>query len=285
MSDSDDKVLRAMTDDASFRVMTAWTTKTTAEVLRLQKPPAAEAERLGGLVTGTILIRETMAPSLRVQGIIRGSGGKGTLVADSHPDGTTRALAVVPEAQERIEIGPGATLMMMRTLPAGKLHQGVVSLEQSPTISDALMTYMQDSEQIKTVIDVACVVEGGEVVASGGYIVQLLPELAESQLAIMTERLTDFPPMSKLLVDGHGAADAVLAELLYGMPFTELGDSPLRFECKCSRQRVIETLATVGRAELDQLMKSGKPVEVACDFCGTDYAITPEQIRGLLDEN
>lgn len=285
MSQAEDKIMRAMTDDASFRVMTALTTHTVAEVLRRQKAPPGEARRLGELVTGTILVRETMAPTYRVQGVIRGSGGKGTLVADSHPDGTARGLAALPEGKQSLDVGSGATLMMMRTLPAGKLQQGVISLDQAPTISGALMTYMQESEQVKSVIDVACIVDKGEVLASGGYIVQLLPELAESQLAIMTERLTHFPPMAKLLTEGGGGAEQVLDELLWGMPFTKLGDSPLRFACKCSHLRVVETLATLDRGELSELVNQGETLEIACDFCGESYAITPENIRGLLNES
>jgi molecular chaperone Hsp33 len=283
MGDSEDRVLRAMTDDASFRVMTAITTRTVAEVVRLQKPPLSEIERLGGLLTGTILVRETMAPNLRVQGIIRGAGGKGTLVADSHPDGTSRGLVSLPKGAS-LQMGQGATLMMMRTLPNGKLNQGMVSLERSSVVSQALMTYMQESEQVKSMIDVACVVEDGEVVAAGGFIVQLLPELTDAQLAIMTERLADFPPMSKLLRTGESASH-VLEELLYGMPFTQLGDSPLRFECKCSQMRVVASLATLDRGELTQLVADGKTLEISCDFCGRDYAITPEHVRGLLSES
>jgi molecular chaperone Hsp33 len=282
MCDSQDRVLRAMTDDASFRVMTAITTRTVAEVVRLQKPPPSEIERLGGLLTGTILVRETMSPSLRVQGIIRGAG-KGTLVADSHPDGSSRGLVSLPKGTS-LQMGQGATLMMMRTLPNGKLNQGMVSLEHSSVVSQALMTYMQESEQVKSMIDVACVVENGEVVAAGGFIVQLLPELTDSQLAIMTERLADFPPMAKLLQSGKTASH-VLEELLYGMPFTRLGDSPLRFECKCSQMRVVASLATLDRGELNQLVADGNTLEISCDFCGKDYAITQEHVRGLLSES
>ena len=284
MCDSEDRVLRAMTDDASFRVMTAITTRTVAEVVRLQKPPPSEIERLGGLLTGTILVRETMSPSLRVQGIIRGAGGKGTLVADSHPDGTSRGLVSLPSGTTSLQMGQGATLMMMRTLPNGKLNQGMVSLDHSSAVSQALMTYMQESEQVKSMIDVACVVENGEVVAAGGFIVQLLPELADAQLAIMTERLADFPSMAKLLPSGKTASH-VLEELLYGMPFTQLGDSPLRFECKCSQMRVVASLATLDRGELNHLVADGKTLEISCDFCGKDYAITPEHVRGLLSES
>ncbi|HOD25310.1 MAG TPA: Hsp33 family molecular chaperone HslO [Polyangiaceae bacterium] len=281
---TEDRVLRAMTDDASFRVMTAITTNTVAEVMKRQNPPSDEMARLGDLLTGTILIRETMSPNLRVQGILRGAGGKGTLVADSHPDGTARGLVSLPQGMTSLPAGSGATLMMMRTLPNGKLHQGMVSYDSNANVSEALMRYMQESEQIKTMIDVACVVEQEQVVAAGGFIVQLLPELTESQLAIMTERLSDFPPMGKLLRN-EATASQVLDELLYAMPNTRLGDSPLRFDCKCSQTRVVASLATLDRNELGNLLTDGHPIEICCDFCGKEYAITAEQVRGLLRES
>ncbi len=284
MSEADDRVLRAMTDDASFRVMAAVTTRTVAEVMRRQRPPLGEVERLGGLLTGTVLVRETMSPNLRVQGIVRGVGNKGTLVADSHPDGTVRGLCSLPEGATSVAVGEGAVLMMMRTLPNGKLHQGMVSFGDVSGVSEALMTYMHESEQVKSMIDVACLVEDGEVVASGGFIVQLLPELSESQLAIMTERLADFPSVAKMLEAGKGA-EHLLEELLYGMPYTKLGDSPLAFDCKCSQLRVVASLATLDRKELTELMAEGQPLQISCDFCGKDYAITPEHIRGLLSES
>ena len=174
--------------------------------------------------------------------------------------------------------------MMMRSLPGGKLHQGLVSLERRDDVSSAMMAYMLESEQVKSMIDVACVVKGRKVVAAGGYVVQLLPDLTDTQLAIMAERVTVFPPMSKVLSQGGDPA-RVLGELLSGMPFTQLSDSPLRFECKCSQQRVVASLATLGRRELTQLMASGQPVVLSCDFCRTEYSVSQDQLRGLLNES
>ena len=171
MGDTEDRIVRAMTEDASFRVMAAITTRTVAAVVNKQKPPTCEIERLGGLIAGTILVRETMCPGLRVQGILRGAEGTGTLVADSHPDGTSRGLVSLSAGASSLRMGQGATLMMMRTLAGGKLHQGVVSLERSSVVSEALMVYMQESEQVRSMIDVACVLDGNNVLAAGGYVV------------------------------------------------------------------------------------------------------------------
>jgi molecular chaperone Hsp33 len=87
-----DSVLRAMTDDGAFRVITARTTDTVRGVLQVQSATGGTARTFGDLITSAILFRETMAPELRVQGVLRGSRGTGSLVADSHPSGKTRGL-------------------------------------------------------------------------------------------------------------------------------------------------------------------------------------------------
>src|SRR5689334_3023530 len=87
-----DLVIRALTDDGSFRVLTARTTGLCREAIRRQDVQNMTARHFGDLLTGTVLVRETMAPELRVQGIVRAKGGAYTLIGDSFPDGGTRGL-------------------------------------------------------------------------------------------------------------------------------------------------------------------------------------------------
>src|SRR5689334_23206571 len=68
-----DFVIRALTDDGSFRVLTARTTSVCAAAVARQKVSGTTARHFGDLLTGTVLVRETMAPQLRVQGIVRGA--------------------------------------------------------------------------------------------------------------------------------------------------------------------------------------------------------------------
>jgi molecular chaperone Hsp33 len=48
---------------------------------------------------------------------------------------------------------------------------------------------------------------------------------------------------------------------------------------------VVASLATLDRKELTELIAEGQPLQISCDFCGKDYAVTPEHIRGLLSES
>src|SRR5262249_10812739 len=147
-----DSVVRAITNDGAFRVITARTTETVRGAISAHGAKGLSARYFGELVTGAILVRETMAPNLRVQAILKSATGKGNLVGASHPDGTSRGLVNFGKTEGEIDVGKGALLQVMRTLPSGMLHQGVVEVpdltqetSRAGAISAALMVYMQDS--------------------------------------------------------------------------------------------------------------------------------------------
>lgn len=278
-----DRALRAMTDDGAFRVVTVRTTDLVAELLR-RKPAGMSAAHVGELVTGAILVRETMSPGQRLQAIFRTSDQRGRIVADSHPDGSARGLLTLTGGLEAISLS-GGTLEMMRTLYNGELHRGTVQVPEGGGMSQALMVYMSASEQVATMTAVACIMDGERVQSAGGYIVQLLPEVGTAPLAIMTERLRDFEDVGPLLTQTQADPALLLSELLYGMDHTSVGDSPLSFGCQCSAVRVLGGLATVGRAELQDMVDAGKVLEIDCDYCGENYRVSPSQLRGLLDQS
>ncbi|WP_434044925.1 MULTISPECIES: Hsp33 family molecular chaperone HslO [Sorangium] len=280
-----DSVVRAITIDGAFRVITALTTETVRGAIAVQSASGATAQRLGELITGAILVREAMAPKLRVQAIIKGASGNGTLVADSHPDGTSRGLVNLGKGAadgSTVEVGGGSLLQVMRTLPSGMLHQGVVEVPAAGGISGGLMAYMQESEQVVSRIAVATLLGEDGVGASGGYLVQLLPEVERGPLMVMTERLKDFERLDDVLAREGASADVLLEELLHGMPFSRLDDSPLSFSCRCSDLRVMTTLASLPRSDIEEMVEDGKILDIRCDYCGKDYQVSPSQLRSLL---
>ena len=277
-----------MTDDGAFRVITVRTTDTANGALARQGAWGHNGRLLGELLTGAVLVRETMAPTHRVQGFFRTHDRRGQLIADAHPDGGNRALIAMREGLREIPLA-GGTLEMMRTLYSGELHRGVVTIPRDGGLSSALMAYMAESEQVASMIAVACVLEqDGEherVQAAGGYIVQLLPEVGRGPLAVMTERLRDFQQIDGLIARLDADPVPLLDELLYGMPFTRLEQSPLRFECRCNAVRVMSALASLGRGDLVDLVKQARPIELGCDYCGQQYVVSPLELQGLLQQS
>ena len=281
---SSDTLLRAITDDGAFRVITARTTDTVRAAIAAQKTAGDVASRFADMLTGAVIVRETMSPGLRVQGLLKGADGSGRFVADSFPDGATRGLVSMPSGRSDVRFGEGALLQMMRTLSNGTLHTGIVEVPADTGISGALMQYMHDSEQVFSIVAVGTLIEAGEVQAAGGFIVQLLPEVDERVLAVMTERLRDFTSMEPLLRASMTPA-TLLEELLYGMPYTTLEERPLRFACQCSHVRVVARLGTLSAGELRALIDADELLEIGCDYCGANYEVEPSTLRGLLEKS
>ena len=279
-----DRVLRAITDDDNFRVMTATTTATVRGALASQGATGDTARHFGELITGTILIRETMSPAHRVQGLLE-TPGRGSLVADAHPEGLTRGLVQMADEADGFSIAPGSVLQMMRMMANGRVHRSVVSAPHDGGVAAALMTYMQESEQIVSVIGVGVKFDGDEVAQAGGFVVQLLPGASRGPLMIMTERLEAQPPIEEVLVQLGGDPKRLLEELLYGMPYAQLDTSPLHFGCLCSREVVVASLSTVPREELADMIREDGVIELSCDYCGKVYKLGRTHLEGLLAES
>jgi molecular chaperone Hsp33 len=280
-----DHVLRAITDDDNFRVITADTTETVRGALAAQRADGRTARHFADLLTGTVLIRETMSPGHRVQGVLKGAGGRGSLVADAHPDGVTRGLVQLPTGTDEFEIGDGSVLQMMRSMARG-IHRSVVEPRPGADVSEALMTYMQVSEQIVSVIVTgADWTEDGELTYAGGFVVQLLPGASKGPLQAMIERLESMPPFERTLRALHGSPDHLMSELLHDMPYAQLDDRPVSFGCKCSEEAVVGSLASLPRDDLAELIREQEVIELTCDYCKIEYRVRRAQLAGLLESS
>jgi molecular chaperone Hsp33 len=275
-----DVALRAVTNDGAFRVITVRATDTVRRLIAAQSLWGSEAVQLADVVTSAILLRETMAPQFRLQALLR-SGDGSTWLGESHPDGGGRGLLGRKDKGAPATI-QGGMLEVSRTLQSGEVHRGVVQFPVGAGVSQAFMIYLQESEQVVSMTAVACVLGEDHVVAAGGYLVQLLPDVGQGPLAIMTERLRDFEDIGPLLAKTDAEPSLLMDELLYGMPFTRLEASALTWKCRCSAERVVASIATLPRADIESLAADDKPLELTCDFCQTAYVLTVDQLKTLL---
>jgi molecular chaperone Hsp33 len=102
---------------------------------------------------------------------------------------------------------------------------------------------------------------------------------------VMTERLKDFESIDALLRSPEFSPDALLEELLYGMAYTRLEESPVGFECWCNELRVVSAIATLPRPDIEHLLESGDVLEIACEYCKREFRIPPARLQGLLNES
>ncbi|MCU0699691.1 MAG: Hsp33 family molecular chaperone HslO, partial [Myxococcaceae bacterium] len=56
-----------------------------------------------------------------------------------------------------------------------------------------------------------------------------------------------------------------------------------RFQCTCSKARTLETLASLGKAEVQDIIDTTGSTAVTCHFCATKYEVTFPDLVGILD--
>ncbi|MGC9518801.1 MAG: Hsp33 family molecular chaperone HslO [Desulfuromonadaceae bacterium] len=57
----------------------------------------------------------------------------------------------------------------------------------------------------------------------------------------------------------------------------------LKFKCHCSKAGVARMRATMGPAELEEMVKAGEDVQITCEYCRIRYEFTPDEIRQISE--
>lgn len=275
-----DRTFRAISEEQSLRGAAIVCTRMVREIIERQPAVEVPVRIFGELIAGTLLVRQTMAPDLRVQATLRRRHG-GSVFVDSFPDGSTRGLCTVPRGSN-FELGSDTLLQVSRVLENGELQTGTIATTADKGVSASLATYMVRSEQITSAVRLGCLHSDGEVQSAGGWMLQVLPDHDDAIVAAALNRIQEAEPLEELLRRSDDPAeifDAVIAPLR----FKSLGEEAVRFGCNCSEERILNALVTIGDEDLAELAASPEPLEIACDYCGTRYELEPSRVGELLD--
>lgn len=254
----------------------------------------AYPEPVAHLLAETVVLTALLASALKYEGVFtlqaKGDGPVRLVVADVTAEGTIRAHALFDGSRLA-----GAAATVPALLGHGHLaftvdqgehterYQGIVDLS-GETLWECAQHYFRQSEQLQAGLRSA--VRRGEAGWRGGGI--MLQRLPDPSSQAPTDREDGW---RRAMVFLGSATDTELTEpdlsgaaLLYRL-FNEDGvrvfaAHPMRFACRCSRERVTTMLASLPRAEIEDLAVAGR-VEVACEFCNTRYAFDQDQLAVL----
>jgi molecular chaperone Hsp33 len=286
-------MIRVLTLDGAIRVSVASTTTLVEEVCHRQKTDPTASVAIGRLATAATLMGSLLKGQQRVGLTIEGNGPLQKLQAESNAHGQVRATlkvasAGLPPRDGRFDVagavGHAGFLHVVTDLDLKEPYRGTVQLISSE-IAEDLAHYFTTSEQ--TPSSVALGVELGqhtEVVAAGGFLLQLMPEADESMADLFTERLAKMSPTTTMLSQGLTPA-AIAAGILEDFPYQILGSTELSFFCSCSQRQILTLLHSLAAEELDRLIEEDSKASVTCEYCKEVYTVkgdTLQEIRASL---
>ena len=142
--------------------------------------------------------------------------------------------------------------------------------------------YFAQSEQTPSAIGLGVLVDvDTSIKQSGGFLIQLMPEAPESMISKLEEKLNTMPYVTNLLEEGK-TPEEILAMILGDMELKILDKVPTEFYCNCNKERVEKALISIGREELEKMIREDKKADLHCHFCSKEYHFTEEELEQLL---
>ena len=291
-----DQLIRATAADGGIRAVGVITTRLTEEARQRHNLSYVATAALGRTMSAGLLFASSMKrPESRVNIRIKGNGPLGGILVDAGLDGTVRGyvdnphVELPPNAKGKLDVG-GAVgsdgyLYVVRDVGYGYPYSSTVELV-SGEIGDDLTHYLVTSEQVPSALVLGVFVSAQGVTAAGGLLLQVMPKAARDEELIQTleSRVGQLNGFTPLLREGKNLPQ-ILKDLLGDMNLEILPETQLvRFDCRCSFDRVLGALKMLGVDELQDMIEKDNGAEATCHFCGEVYRASRDELAQLIED-
>lgn len=302
MSADVDSVRRFLAESSALRGQFVRLARVWTEAREHAQYPPPVRDLLGEALGATVLLASTLKFQGTLSLQLEAEGAVRLLVAQCTQDFRVRGVARFDAARVSEEfatlVGAGRIVVTVEGENPSARYQGIAPIAGG-SLSATLENYFSQSEQVAT-----CVRLAADDRHAGGMLVQRLPlaggiEAAagdadpDAQAEARARREREATVAWEL---AHASLLALDRDELLGRPAETLmrrclgeGDlrafppADVRFQCRCSRERVAGILRALGEEEIRDVLAEQGSVSVTCEFCQRPYrfdAIDVEQLFG-----
>ena len=286
-----DYIIRATAANDQIRAFAAVTTQMVETAREHHNTSPVATAALGRLLTAGAMMgsmmkgeKDVLTLQIKVGGPLQGI----TVTADSQ--GNVKGYVGNPDvcipanSKGKLDVagavGPGF-LNVIKDMGLKEPYSGQVML-QTCEIAEDLTYYFATSEQVPSAVGLGVLMNKNNTVRqAGGFIVQLMPFAEEEVISRLEQNVQKINSVTSLLEEGH-TPESLLEKVLEGFDMQINEKTDTRFHCNCTRERVEKALISIGRKELNEMIQEGKPIEMNCHFCNTNYTFTVEEMKEIL---
>lgn len=287
-----DTMLSAIVEGEHIYGVAAVTTQLVAQAQQIHGACPTAAAAFGRLLTGGgllgCLLKES-AHRVALQVLCKGPIQKIHVEADGA--GYVRGylgqpVVNLPSRHGKLDVGGAVgkgVLHVMKNVGLREPYTGAVPLATGE-IAEDMAAYFTKSEQIPSAVSLGVFVNTRQaVVAAGGFVLQFHATIAEDLVEHIEHSLAAAPPVTTMVREGYGPEE-MLAKALGGLPLQIHRHVTPVWACHCSRERVVQTFVALGVQELREMVAEQKDIHIRCEFCVTEYVLTPQELQAILAE-
>jgi len=289
--DMKDYTLIATAYNQTARIYVASSTHLVEEARKIHDTWPTATAALGRVLTVSAMMGLMYKQDERITIRIKGDGPIGPILVESNTKGEVRGEIRNPHVYLQYEDGPKkGKLNVGAAIGSGFLHiTKDLGMKEYFTSSSDLQTgeigddftyYFTTSEQTPSSVGVGVLVDTDySVIASGGYILQLMPHATEETIIYLEHLISTLPSVSSLIKVGK-TPEEILTLLANG---TEeiLKKTEISYTCHCSKDGFSKSLSALDEETMDILIHEDGQAEIECHFCHKKYMFSKDELLDI----
>jgi molecular chaperone Hsp33 len=287
-----DYLIRATGFNGHVRAFAARTTDIVEEIRRRHDMWNTATAAAGRTLTVTLMMGAMLKGEERLSVKVKGGGPIGQIIAEANAHGEGRAYVTNPHVHFELNdkgkldvaraVGTDGFLYVVKDLGMREPYQGSSPIV-SGEIGEDFTYYFAVSEQTPSAVGVGVLVNPDDrsVLAAGGFIVQLMPGTPDEVITQIEQRVSTLPQVSRMI--GEGLTPEEILDRILDEPKI-LSRTSIQFTCTCSTEKVGEALISLGREEMESMIREQGEAEVHCHFCNERYHYDKEALEEILKQ-
>lgn len=287
-----DYIVRAIAAEGTIRAFAAATKNTVQKAREVHHTSPVASAALGRMLTAAAMIGTTLKGEKDLVTLqIRGLGPLKGIVVSSDSQARVKGYVFYPGVDIPSKypgkldvsgaIGEGY-LSVIKDIGLKEPYAGRIQLV-SGEIAEDLTYYFAQSEQTPSAVGLGVLVDiDTSIKQAGGFIIQLMPDASEKVISQLEKKLSEIPSITQMQEKGL-TPESILELILGDMNLKVMDKVPVSFYCNCDKNRVEKALISIGKEELEKIVKEDKKADLHCHFCNKEYNFTEQELKRLLE--
>ena len=287
-----DKIVKFLAHNGRISVTCADTTQMVEEARNIHDMSPVVTAAFGRLLTITAIMATEMKGSkdkLTVQ--LKGNGPIGVMIATANNKPIVKGYATNPVVELPLNedgkldvsgaVGFEGYINVVKDIGLKDPYIGISPLV-SGEIAEDFANYFVNSEQRNSAVALGVLVDKNGVRASGGYLINPMPDATEEDIVAVEQAIFKAGVMSKMLDQNLTLEE--IAKKITGDENVEIIENNIapEFKCDCSKEHMQDALMTIGKEELEDIIEKEGKAELVCHFCNKKYQFDRNNLENIL---
>ena len=287
-----DKIIKALAHNGKIAITCINSSNLVEEARKIHDLSPVTTAAFGRLLTIAAIMGNEMKnkkDKLTIQ--IKGNGPIGTMLVTANNIPKVKGYVAEPHVDlplnefGKLDVGTAVGyegyINVIKDIGLKEPYIGISPLV-SGEIAEDFANYFVNSEQRQSAVALGVLVDKNGVKSAGGYLITPMPDATEEEIGKVEQVIFKAGAMSKML-DSNMTLEEIAKKVTGDENIEILEDNIVpEYKCDCSKEHMKDALVSIGKKDLEEILKEDGKLEAMCHFCNKKYIFTKEELEKMI---